>query len=170
MFFNTSKFLQPSLLLPHPCGYNSVFLFPFHLPVTSGLLLTILNGLPLSRCQLQCVTGNNSTRDYHPRCPKRRALGLHSEAACFVCFSCCMFHTSRSVTSFSDVSNFCDLTRRAYYVCEITYMLICIYIYIHIHTYVINTTPFSRIRILEVPPKLPVVLVKRAIKTKAFMK
>ena len=38
-----------------------------------------------------------STRDYHPRCPKRRALGLHSEAACFVCFSCCMFFTHREV-------------------------------------------------------------------------
>ena len=167
MFFNTSKFLQPSLLLPHPYRYNSIFLFPFHLLVTSGFSLTILNGLTLSRCQLQCVTGNNQLVTITPAVQKEELCDCTVKLLVSFVVLLHVHHTSRSVTSFSNVSKFwrCD---EASVLRTRDYVYAHMYINIYTHTYVINTTPFSRIRILEVPPKLPVVLVKRAIKTFQF--
>ena len=135
MFFNTSKFLQPSLLLPHPFTYNSVFLFPFHLPVTSGFSLTILNGLPLSRCQLQCVTGNNQLVTITPAVQKEELWDCIVKLRVLFVLLLHVHHTSRSVTSFSNVSDFwrCDETS---VLCIRDYVYAYIYIYINIYTYI----------------------------------
>ena len=169
MFFNTSKFLQPSLLLPHPCGYNSVFLFPFHLPVTPGSLLTILNGLPLSRCRLQCVTGNNQLVTITPAVQKEELWVCTVKLRVLFVFPAACSSRIEKCNQFFHRFEFLRIDE-ANVLRMRDYVSAYMYIHIYIHTYVINTTPFSIIRILEVPPKLPVLLVKRAIKTKAFMK
>ena len=64
--------LRPSLHFPNPCSW-----------------LRCKRPIPC-RCQLQCVTGNRKTRDYHPRCQKRGASFFVVRCAVF---DSCTFQT-----------------------------------------------------------------------------
>ena len=86
--FQTSSLSQPSLSLPHPFRYNYFRSFFSLLP---SYALTTLGGLPFSRRQLQCVTGNSHVV-FTPAVKK--ALLSVSTASCFV-FRFCKTATTR---------------------------------------------------------------------------
>ena len=133
MFFNTSKFLQPSLLLPHPYRYNSIFLFPFHLLVTSGFSLTILNGLTLSRCQLQCVTGNNQLVTITPAVQKEELCDCTVKLLVSFVVLLHVHHIEKCNQFFQ---RFEILAMRRSERITYTRLRICSYVYKYIYTYI----------------------------------
>ena len=119
--------------------------------------------------QLQCVTGNNQLVTITPAVQKEELWVCTVKLrVLFVFPAACSSHIEKC-NQFFHSFEFCESTRRAYLRMR-DYVYAHMYIHIYIYTYIINTTRFPIIRILEVPPKLPVLLVKRAIKMRAFMK